>query len=328
MELREIPVVNINPYLDGDPAGKKTVANSIDNACRDIGFLIITGHGMRAEVIEELWSVSMKFFRLPHDVKMKYKRPNRGYSAVGSRAFSYSLGIKTPPDLREGFNIGPFDFPEDDYHHRGGDLFAPNVWPVEVERMENLWCEYFRTMEKLGMNMIRLFALALDLPEHFFDDKFDRASKTFQANYYPRQTDKPMEGQLRGSAHTDYGSLTILLRDDSPGGLQVETKKGEWLDVPYVPDSFVINIGDLTAQWTNDRWISNPHRVVNPPWEIARDSDRMSMPFFLNANYDAIIEPIETCCGPNNPPKYAPTTAGEYVRRKVQASRGLKLAEA
>lgn len=327
MGLREVPTVDINPYLEGDPARKSVVASSVDHACRDIGFMIITGHGVRAELIEKLWTVSRRFFSLPLDVKMKYKRPNRGYSAVGSRAFSYSLGIKTPPDIREGFNMGPFDFPDDEYYRRGGDLYAPNVWPVEVEGMEEIWCEYFRAMEDLGMKMIRLCALSLDLPEHFFDDKFDRASKTFQANYYPRQTEKPMEGQLRGSAHTDYGSITLLLRDDSPGGLQVKRKDGEWVDVPYVPDSFVVNIGDLTAQWTNDRWVSNSHRVVNPPWEVARNSDRMSMPFFLNANYEAIIEPIETCCGPNNPPKYAPTTAGEYVRLKVQASRGLKLTQ-
>jgi isopenicillin N synthase-like dioxygenase len=324
-ELSDVPVIDIKPYLEGDPASKSFVANSIDCACREIGFFIITGHPVRAAVIEQLWAVSSDFFNLPLDVKMKYKKPNRGYSAVGSRAFSYSRGIKTPPDLREGFNMGPFNFLDDDYHRNGGDLFAANIWPLEVEKMETVWCEYFATMESLGMNMIRLCALALGLPESFFDDKFDRASKTFQANYYPRQTEKPMTGQLRGSAHTDYGSLTILLRDDSPGGLQVLTKKGEWLDVPYVPDSFVINIGDLTAQWTNDRWVSNPHRVVNPPWEVARNSDRMSFPFFLNANYDAIIEPIETCCGPDNPPKYPQTTAGEYVRRKVEASRNLKL---
>lgn len=323
MELKEVPTVDITPYLEGDPAGKRAVARSVDHACSEIGFMIITGHGVRADLIEKLWRVSRKFFSLPREVKMKYKRLDHGYSAVGSGAFSYSRGIRTPPDLREGFNMVPFDFPDDEYHRKGGALFTANVWPVEVEGMEEIWCEYFRIMENLGKKMMRICALALDLPEHFFDDKFDKASITFQANYYPPQTEKPIEGQLRGGVHTDYGGITFLVRDNSPGGLQVKAQDGGWVDVPHVPDSFVINIGDLMAQWTNDRWVSTLHRVVNPPREVARNSDRMSMPFFLSPNYDAIIEPIETCCGPNNPPKYAATTAGEYVLRKVQAQYAL-----
>jgi isopenicillin N synthase-like dioxygenase len=122
--IREVGA-NIEPYLEGDPAAKSFVANSIDRACREIGIFIITGHPLCATVIEQLWAVSSEFFNLPPDVKMKYKKPHRGYSAVGSRAFSYSRGIKTPPDLREGFNTGPFNFLDDDYHRNGRRSFCP-----------------------------------------------------------------------------------------------------------------------------------------------------------------------------------------------------------
>lgn len=321
MVLKEVPTVDISPYLRGDATGKRTVAKSVDHACSEIGFIVITGHGVPTELIEKVRQVSRKFLSLPFEVKMRYNSPTRGYKPVGSGAFSYSLGIKTPPDIREAFSMGPFDFPDNEYHRKGGDLYAPNVWPTELPEMKEIWYEYFRTMDGLGRRMIRICALALDLPEYWFDDKFDKAAITFLVNYYPPQTEKPVEGQLRGGMHTDYGGITFLHRDNSPGGLQVKTKDGEWVDAPHVPDSFTINIGDLMAQWTNDRWVSTLHRVVNPPWELARETDRMSMPFFFDPNYDAMIEPIKTCCSPNNPPKYERTTAGEHKLMKLQKAR-------
>jgi isopenicillin N synthase-like dioxygenase len=124
----------------------------------------------------------------------------------------------------------------------------------------------------------------------------------------------PQPWQLRAGAHSDYGSLTILKTEDKPGGLQVYTKTGIWVDVPIVAGCFVVNLGDLMGRWTNDHWVSTLHRVVNPPMESASMSRRQSLFFFHNPNYDAVIECIPSCQGPGNPPKYPVTTSGEHLR--------------
>lgn len=161
---------------------------------------------------------------------------------------------------------------------------------------------------------MRLFALALDQPETFFDDKVDRHISRLRVRNYPAPHEPPAPGQLRAGAHSDYGSLTILKAEDKAGGLQVCNNAGEWVDVAIVPDCFIVNLGDLMARWTNDRWVSTLHRVANPPMELARVSRRQSLVFFHNPNYDAVIECIPGCQGPDNPPKYPPITSGEYLR--------------
>ena len=141
------------------------------------------------------------------------------------------------------------------------------------------------------------------------------------ANFYPPQPEAPLPGQLRRGAHTDYGSLSILYQTHAHGGLQVQLGDGSWLDVPYVENSFVINLGDLLAVWTNDRWVSTMHRVVNPPRDVAGDS-RLSTVFFHQPNFDAAIECIPTCCSPDNPPQHGSTTAGEWILAKLQKTVG------
>jgi isopenicillin N synthase-like dioxygenase len=138
----------------------------------------------------------------------------------------------------------------------------------------------------------------------------------FRALHYPNQPDAPLEGQLRAGAHSDYGSLTIVRQEDRPGGLQVLDHSGEWVDVPVVDGGLVVNIGDLMAEWTNDRWVSTMHRVVNPPRDAAGDSDRVSLVFFHQPNYDAVIECLPSVLGPGEEPKYAVTTSGQHLYDK------------
>jgi isopenicillin N synthase-like dioxygenase len=166
---------------------------------------------------------------------------------------------------------------------------------------------------------MQLFALALRLPETWFDDKIDHDFSVVSSIYYPAQKTAPLPGQLRAGAHTDYGSLTILAPTAAAGGLQVRTLNGEWVDVPYVPGAFVINIGDMMQRWTNDRWLSNMHRVINPPQAVASTSPRQSVAFFLHPNYDATIECIPTCRDADHGSKYGPISAGSYMKEKEDA---------
>lgn len=323
MTLLNVPVIDISPYFSGDEAAKKAVAMEIDKACRDIGFLVITGHGVSAELVKRTYDLSRAFFDLPVEEKMKVERPSpdqiRGYAPFKSEAVQYGLDAESPPDLNESLSIGPVDVDYSDPYYtcaEAGPHFAPNVFPEKPEGLKDTWTEYFHVMEKLAADLMRMFAIALDLPENFFDDKIDKHISMFRVLNYPDQPDAPEENQFRSGAHSDYGSLTIIRQEDRPGGLQVQNKAGEWVGVPFVPESFVVNIADLMMQWTNDKWISTMHRVSNPPRDKALDSRRISLVFFHQPNYDAMVECIPSCLAPGETPKYAPISSGDHLTNK------------
>ena len=264
-----IPIIDISPFLKGGDAERRAIAAAVNTACSEIGFLLVIGHGIPASLVDEMRHVSTTFFERALEEKMRYRMPPdryRGYIALGNEALAYSLDEKTPPDYKESFSIGPVDAPDDAYHRAAtpANFFAPNMWPDGLPEFRTTWTAYYRGMEELATTLMRIFAMALGMDAHYFDDKIDRHITNFSMLHYPPQHDPPLPGQLRAGAHTDYGSLTIVKPDGAEGGLQVRAKDGSWLDVPHVPDAFVVNLGDLMAEWTNDRWVSTLHRVVNP----------------------------------------------------------------
>jgi len=340
MTMTAVPIIDISPFHGGDAVARAEVARQVDAACRGIGFLVITGHGVPASLIERVDETSRAFFRQPLPAKQALRRPKddqvRGYSAVGDEGLSYSLGKKTPGDLKESFSIGPIDPPDEPYFNgpAAGPHFAPNLWPSIPDFRES-WSEYFARMSALAADLMTMFAIGLSLPEDYFDDTIDKHISMFRVLSYPSQTEPPEEGQLRAGAHSDYGSLTIVRVEDRPGGLQVHTKDGQWVDVPFVAGSFVVNIGDLMMQWTNDQWVSTLHRVVNPPRELAADSERQSLVFFHQPNYAAMVSCLPTCLAPGESPTYEPISSGDHLRNKFvaqttmgkgDAARGLKAA--
>ncbi|HEY0200167.1 MAG TPA: 2OG-Fe(II) oxygenase family protein [Burkholderiaceae bacterium] len=170
-------------------------------------------------------------------------------------------------------------------------------------------------MSSLAASLMRIFALALALPENFFDDKINEHISMLRVLSYPPQREAPLPGQMRAGAHSDYGSMTIVLPDGP--GLQVFNKAGQWVDVPMVPGSFVVNIADLMMQWTNDTWVSTLHRVANPPaGDAARNTRRQSLVFFHQPNYDAMVECLPSCLAPGEKPKYAPISSGDHLKSK------------
>jgi isopenicillin N synthase-like dioxygenase len=321
--LLSVPTIDLAPYLEGTPRGKAKVAAEVGRACTDIGFLSIVGHGVPTNLIEGCYSVSKEFFDLPLAEKTKYDRPRpdwvRGYSMVGGEGLSYSLDKPAPPDLKESLTIGPVNVPEHDEYFHGaaaGPHFAPNLWPERPPALKPTWIAYFKAMENLSAQLMRIFALSLDLPEHFFDDKIDKHISMFRVLNYPDQADEPLPDQLRAGAHSDYGSLTIVRQEEAPGGLEVQNQDGEWVPVKPVPGGFVVNIGDLMMQWTNDLWRSTMHRVVNPPRDKALGSRRISLVFFHQPNYDAMVDCLESCRSDGKPAKYAPISSGDHLRNK------------
>lgn len=325
VQLGAVPIVDLAPARSGDAAARQAVADAIGAACASLGFFVVVGHGVSDDAVAAIVDTSTAFFDLPLDAKTAWMPPSpyvfRGYFPIRSSALAGSLDVETPPDLCEVFAANRFDDPADAEASglRAGreGFFAPNIWP-DVAGFREAWTRYYDAMEELSTELMRLFALALGLEEHWFDDKIAHHISNLVANHYPAQEQAPLPGQLRRGAHTDYGSLTVLYQDERPGGLQVQLPAGEWADVPHVPGSFVINLGDLMAAWTNDRWTSTMHRVVNPPLGDGRA--RVSIPFFHQPDYDAEIVCIPTCTSPDDPPHHAPVTSGEWVLAKLTKS--------
>ena len=321
MTLLHVPIIDLRPYFGGTPEGKADVARAVDAACRHIGFLVVTNHGIDPALIERVSRLSRAFFALPLADKRRVDRPRddavRGFSAVGEEGLSYSLEEAAPGDLKESFSIGPPDVPDDDYHRgpAAGAHFEPNVWPEGVPGFAEACTAYFEAMSGLARTLMRTFALGLGLPETFFDGKIDRHISMFRVLSYPPQKEAPLPGQMRAGAHSDYGSLTIVRPDDA--GLQVFNKAGQWVDVPMVDGGLVVNIGDLMQQWTNDQWTSTLHRVANPPADDARrDARRQSLVFFHQPDYDAVVECLPVCLAPGESPRHAPVTSGDHLTSK------------
>ncbi len=326
-----VPVIDIGPFLAGDPAGRARVAAEVGAACEDIGFLVITGHGVPADAIDDVYAATAAFFALPLVDKMAVASPHgdpfHGFAPMTLTTPGYSDGTegadggddRRPADLREMYHVNRYDTPDEaiarGYPAHAVGAIPPNLWPAEPAGFVAAWRRYYACMEDLAATMLHIFAVALDMPEDHFDACVDHHLSNLAANCYPEQPTPPLPGQLRTRAHVDFSSLTILYQDDAPGGLQVHRRGRGWCDVPALPGSYVVNLGDLLARWTNDRWVATPHRVVNPPADRAL-TRRISIPFFHLPDYDAVIEAIPTCVSAANPARYRPVTAGEWTEAR------------
>jgi isopenicillin N synthase-like dioxygenase len=320
---QSIPVLDLSDALHGDLAARRKLAAYLDRTCREIGFFTLVGHGAPPAVLDELRTKANAFFALPLEEKRRaihaVAGTPRGYRALGIEALSYGNERETPPDLKEYYHFGRERWPDEAYFTgpEGRRYFIPNLWPARPLGFREAAERYYAEMERISLALMRLAALGLGLDEQFFDDKIDRHITAMRLNFYPALTTAPLPGQLRAGEHTDYGNFTILNGENVPGGLQVRTRAGEWLDIETEPASFVVNIGDLLMRWTNDRWVSNAHRVVNPPDSVAARAQRLSIAFFHHPNYDALIE----CIAPPGQAKYPPVLSGDYRDLKYRQTR-------
>jgi isopenicillin N synthase-like dioxygenase len=304
------------PVVDVSSPG---AAASIGSACADVGFFSIVGHSIDPKLVAGVWDTARAFFDLPdadkNQVAMPYAGYPYGYAPVAYEALSYSLGDVTPPDLKESFAIGRVDPPS----HRFSDpdemsAWSPNLWPPAPADMRATWEQYFRAMSALAARLLSLMAEALDLAPDYFEPMIDRHTSSVRALNYPVVDEALLPGQQRAGAHTDYGTLTILLADPKVPGLEVQRPDGGWVGVEPPPGGFVVNLGDAMERWTNDRWRSTLHRVV-PATER-----RQSIAFFHSANWDAVIDCLPTCRPAFGEPKYPPIASGPHLMSKFRSS--------
>ncbi len=316
-----IPVFDFSNYYGCEAAARQQFADEIGAACEDVGFFVIANHGVAQSLVDHAFAVSAALFALPLEEKMRMapvdgKTP-RGYQAFATRNLGRTLGQPTPPDLREQFFIGPLQS-KDAVLARAAPFYADNIWPAALPEYREAFTAYYRALESLSAELMRVFALALKLPVQFFDDKIQDHFSTCPSNFYPPLDYVPPPGQLRTGAHTDFGSLTILAMAGETSGLQVLMPDNTWLNVDPPPGHFVVNLGDMMARWTNDRWKSTLHRVANIADTHGKVAARQSIGYFLHPNYEASVACLETCCDAMNPAKYAPIVAGEHMREKLR----------
>ena len=327
---KAVPLVDLSAYYAGlrAPSDLARLLAEVDRALCEVGFLCVTGHPVPTVAILTAQEVARRFYDSPAESResaraMRHK--TRGYTPLGDHSLAYTKkgegdrrDERGPADLFERYRIGPFGFKDDEYHRsRAEGAYAPNVWPAFLPEFRTVLSDYYLAMSLLSRDLMRVFALALGLDEHWFDAKIDREMSSLCLNHYPAPSGPPLPGQLRAGAHTDYGTLTVVAPTGEPGGLQVKIRGGGWEDVFVAPGTFVVNIGDMMAQWTNDRWMSTLHRVANPPQGGNVPTRRLSLVYFHQPNPDSVVECIPTCRDAARPPKYAPVSAGDYISRKI-----------
>jgi len=310
----EVPVIDLSPLTGDrrDTAAASAIAAQIAEAVERIGFFVVAGHGIAPSVIRQAFIEANRFFDSADDVKRAVLAlPGsipRGYVDYGAVTLVQTDGKAAPPDLHDSFGAGP-------------EALAQNRWPEDLPAFRQATVACFTAMEGLMYRILDLFAIALGVPATYFGERFHGHNSTLRLLNYPALTVPPLPGQLRSGAHTDYGAFTILaIGADNPGGLQVRTRAGQWVDVQAPADSFVINIGDLMMMWTNDRWLSNLHRVVNPVDPQVAMRRRQSIGFFANPRADVLIECFPSCVDASHPVRHPPITAGEHRLKKVRAS--------
>jgi isopenicillin N synthase-like dioxygenase len=280
----------------------------IGRACRGIGFFYITGHGLPMNCLRAVFAETRRLFAAPSAIKeaVRYTGTagNRGYVPLGGE----TLDPGAVPDLKECFNIG-LELSDDDPELLAGKPFRHrNPWPALPGFRETM-LDYFEQALALGRALHRAFALDLGLEPRFFADKLDRPMAILRLLHYPPS---PVDQERIGAGeHTDYGNLTLLATDEV-AGLAVRNRAGEWLPAPVIDGALVCNIGDCLMRWTNDTYVSTPHRVVSP-----RGRDRYSVAFFFDPNPDAIVSTLPSCLA-GRAPKYPSVLAADYLRSRLE----------
>lgn len=294
----------------------------LDRACRTVGFFRIPFDVVDRSITERAWDDAARFFALPEDAKSAVAFPEAGYpygySRFAREALAASTGAPSVADLKESFSVGPdclgpiIDLTDSSLAGPGEAwLRSPSLWPAAPSSMQASWTAAFRAFSDVARELLSMMARALDLPAKHFEPLVNRPGSAMRVNYYPAIDGPTPAGVLRAGAHSDYGTVTILRTDGVPG-LEVQRLDGTWTPVVDEPDTFVVNLGDSIAQWTNDRWRSTMHRVT----PVMRERERMSMAFFHMANWDARIECLPTCLQPGEEPRHQPVLAGPWLMSK------------
>ncbi|QPG75301.1 hypothetical protein FOA43_002652 [Brettanomyces nanus] len=323
-----VPVIDFKPFLEGTAEGKENVGKKMIGAMRDIGFMYIINHGIPQSDQKRMLEWSASFFKLPDDKKMLCEHPkdgahHRGWSAIGMEKVVQMVfdrakisELRQHPDVKESFDSG---------NENNKECF--NIWPrdEDIPGFREFCNYYFKVCETTADRLLRALALGLNLDENYLLKHHEESNNQLRLLCYPPTLEKNLrEGKTeRIAAHTDFGTLTMLLQDDC-GGLQVEkpSNPGVFIDAPVIPGSLVINTGDFLMRWSNDQLKSTFHRVTAPPVDSRTGISkiRYSIPYFVSADRHKVIDALPGTFSEQNPKKYEPITSGEYLAKRLNAT--------
>ena len=312
---RELPVIDLEPFRLGDGAARQAVAHQIADACTEVGFFFVTGHGVPVELVAETFAQSARFFDLPLDQKLGLsiaRSPvSRGYEPIGAQRLDENAAV----DQKESFYIGVERYADDPLVGAGTPNHGPNQWPVGLDGFRSTMEAYFAAMTQLAAEVASGLAVSLNVDADYFAPFTDNPMNILRLLRYPPEGEAAA-GAPGAGTHTDWGCLTILAQQDTPG-LEVRDLDDRWTEATPVEGAFVVNIGDMMARWSNDRYRSTPHRVFNRSGRI-----RHSIAFFNDINYHAVVECLPGCSDAENPPKYPPILAGEHIAEMYRRTYG------
>lgn len=308
LDMATLPVIDLAPLMSGEGDGLTRTAAALTEAAERVGFFYVTRHGVPSALIEKAAEVSRRFFEAPRQLKAEVavRGSHRGWLDPGEARMEGAHR----PDLKESFIWG-IEVAADDPALAGNPLLAPNRWPAFLPEMRTVLGAYLDACHACGWQLLRAFAQALGVPAERFIARREHPVSRGGTIYYPPQPASAGAEQFGVAPHTDFGCLTLLWQD-MVGGLQVRSVDGSWVAAPPLPDCFVVNVGDLLARWTNDRFRSTPHRVVN-----ASGRARQSIAVFVDPDAGQIVDPV---CAPGEDPRYPPVTVGEHITRRYSAS--------
>lgn len=307
-----IPIIDFSAMLSSDPDIRRRIIPDLRRACIEVGFFYLRNHGIPRAVTTRALAAMRGFFAQPDAEKMKIhylSTPNhRGYVAEGNIKADHEL---KGGDMHEAVELA-HDLPADDPDYlRGVKFYGPNAWPDAPADFRWAMGTYFDTQLEFGRTMLRAFALALDLPEFYFDRIYTKPMSRLRACYYPPQAPDWDVRNIGIGAHKDYELFTTVWQSEQPG-LQVLGGDGEWVEVTPVADTLVINLGDLMQRWTNDVFLSRPHRVVN-----LTQQPRYSIVQFFGVDHDATMAAFPSCVSAERPARYPPISCGANTEELV-----------
>jgi isopenicillin N synthase-like dioxygenase len=313
---KEIPIIDFSGVRERDPVAMRAAARAAHSACTGVGFFYISRHGVPAAVIERAAEAAKQFFAHPLDIKRSVaaNANHRGFHARGD-ALMYGA---SKPDAKEFYSIG-LELDADDPNVRAGEpLRGPNNWPSYMPELRPALYRYYEEMAACGADLLRVVALSLDLDEAFFAPKYTKPLQRTQIIYYPPQPPTGDADQFGVAPHSDYGCITLLWQDDN-GGLQVRNLASDsWIDAHPIPGTLVVNVGDLLARWTNDRFRSTLHRVIN-----RSGRERYSIATFVDPNFATVIDPRDLGTAAVEC-RYEPVRTGDYILGRFNQSFGYR----
>jgi isopenicillin N synthase-like dioxygenase len=306
---KNIPTVDLNDYTSGDAAARSRLIETLGEGLSEFGFLNVEGHGIDSSLIRGTYDLWKRFFELPDATKRRYAGVEGG--ARGYTPFGVEHAKDNPlPDLKEFWHIGQ-EPPEGHPYRRE---YPANVWPAEIPEIRQPTQRLYSSLERVAENLLRALAEYFDMPRDAFSSMMEVGNSILRVIHYPpvRSDQAPA---VRAAAHEDINLITLLC-EATDSGLEILTRQGEWMAVETGPGQIVVDAGDMLSRFTNEVVPAATHRVVNPAENAARD--RYSMPFFVHPYSACDLTIGERFVTADNPPKYPPITAGQFLEQRLR----------